>query len=181
MNESQLRVAAPATAFLTRRTPLHVTRGLETSALIAVLLLLAGCTGTGITGSTYQSHSFTIIATTGYTGALVEDSGTTLIPGAPTSHPVTASSAGTNTPLTVWKTAADGQPLTVEADGRRDGERRRDLGRRGEPDDNRARMSPCGWGWRSRAALAAPKDAATERGPRLTAAAQRPGMQFSLA
>jgi len=114
MNESQLRVAAPAAAFLTRRTPLHVTRGLETSALIAVLLLLAGCTGTGITGSTYQNHAFTIIATTGYSGALVEDSGTTPVSGSSNQVITFTASAGHQYTVTLWKTTADGQPLTLE-------------------------------------------------------------------
>lgn len=82
--------------------------------LLAAFSLLAGCTGTGITGSTYQGHVFKIIATTGYAGNFVEDSGTTLISGsADQSIPITASS-GQQYTLSVWKIAADGQPLTVE-------------------------------------------------------------------
>ncbi len=82
--------------------------------LLTVSLLLAACTGTGITGSTYQDHVFKIIATTAYSGNFVEDSGTTPISGsADQSFTITATS-GQQYTLTVWKTAADGQPLSVE-------------------------------------------------------------------
>ena len=83
-------------------------------AAFAAALLFSGCTGTGVTGTTYQNHLFKILATTAYTWQLVEDAATTTGTSSTDQSFTIAAVSGQQYTLTAWKSAADGAPLEVE-------------------------------------------------------------------
>lgn len=81
----------------------------------ALLALLAGCSPLTLTPAiTYQGNTFQITATTGYSGTLVTDTSTTVVNGTSNQAIAVTASAGQQYTLTLWKTAADGQPLELQ-------------------------------------------------------------------